>query len=60
MEGVRFIDSFRFKLISIIVIFILFPIVIYSIIYSNLVKNIIVKKIQRIGHSIGKRSREEY
>jgi two-component system sensor histidine kinase YesM len=44
MEGVRFVDSFRFKLICITIIFILFPTILYAVIYSNLVKNIISKK----------------
>jgi two-component system, sensor histidine kinase YesM len=44
MNGVRFIDSLRFKLICITIVFILVPILVVSIIYSNLVKDIISKK----------------
>ena len=44
MEGVKFINSFRFKLISITIVFILFPVIIYSVIYSNLVKDVVSKK----------------
>ncbi len=44
MEGVKFINSFRFKLICITIVFILVPIILFSVIYSNLVKGIISKK----------------
>lgn len=44
MQGVRFVDSLRFKLISITIIFILLPILLFSMTYSNLVKGIISKK----------------
>lgn len=44
MEGVKFINSFRFKLISSAIVFILFPTILYSIIYSDLVKGVVSKK----------------
>lgn len=44
MNGVKFINSLRFKLICITIIFILLPILLFSVIYSNLVKDIISDK----------------
>ena len=44
MNGVRFINSLRFKLISITIVLILVPIILFSIVYSSLVKDIISKK----------------
>ncbi|AKL95920.1 sensor histidine kinase YesM [Clostridium aceticum] len=44
MDGIKFINSLRFKLISITIVLILFPIMLFSIVYSSLVKDIISKK----------------
>ncbi len=44
MKSVRFINSLRFKFMAITIVFILAPIILFSLIYSNLVKDIISKK----------------
>ncbi len=44
MKSVRFINSLRFRFMAITIVFILAPIILFSFIYSSLVKDIISKK----------------